>query len=75
MSTHNIFFDRGASNEYPQHIFCGEIRKKNISTFWMKKRLIWSYVLHSILRNRLIRPFLDDPKSSLNRGALLCTKV
>ena len=34
---------RGASNEYPQHMFSSR-NKKNIDTFWLKKHLIKSYV-------------------------------
>ena len=33
-----------ASNDYLQHMFYGEIRK-NISAFWLKRCLIWSYAL------------------------------
>ena len=29
--------EQGTSNEYPQHVFCGEIRRKNISNFWLLK--------------------------------------
>ena len=36
---------RGASNEYPKHVFlCRD--KKNLHTFWLKKKcLVWCYVL------------------------------
>ena len=33
---------RGASNEYPQHMFLCR-NEKNISSFWLKKAFIWSY--------------------------------
>ena len=33
---------QGACNEYPQHMFLWR-NKKTISTFWLKKHLIWSY--------------------------------
>ena len=40
---------RGASNEYPQHMFSCRI-KKNINTFWLKKKApnleLRNYILH-----------------------------
>ena len=45
---------RGIFNEFPQHMFIGEIRKQ-INTVWFKKLLIWSYFYqlsyHILLRH------------------------
>ena len=39
---------RGASNEHPQHMLLLR-NKKNISNFWLKKSLIWSYTIYNMV--------------------------
>ena len=39
MSTHNIHFKGGTSNEYPQHTFLLR-NKKNISSFWTELHVL-----------------------------------
>ena len=52
---------RGASNEYPQHMFLSR-NKTNIDTFWLKKKkhLIKSYIRLVEKSEKNISSFLSE---------------
>ena len=63
---------RDVSNEYSQHIFVGEIKKKIISTFWLiKAPYLGLCSTFNIKIAQLIRALLSCTKSGLNPASIL----